>query len=872
MSHEILYTSAPRLLKPGMTGYGTVVSTRGISSHLADKLESLSGYRWAFEQGDPQARLNPVCHSHVVIAVAGQKYHVLSRVADYGADYSGRSNKIAHHVALSESELTPGGPGWVLKAPGFCEARWDEQLKVIDAGRQPTRSVRDSADYSVWKRVMGDAGWAGALAETVGSTDRRAVHMIFPLGTDTLGLVEESLNLLPHRDRWNVSFSTYYNVLPASVDCHWRFVLDGTPEATNLRRQPHQRIIDLCRPLGPPIGGELVQHAKDGWQPAFGPPPHAPVMAAVQPQSTAAVSQPRPAAPAASPIRVDADVPEQTGPAYSPPLPSRYSASNSGSRPPVKSGWRMPLWATLLLCLLIAAGAGGVGFWQGQRSATPEIAKAPSTVQTEKELRGQLPESQENREENNLPTPATPPSAPAIPTVAPVPAVSSVDPPAPATDVPEVPTDPGAGVAVDPPRDAKEMQLDKPSNGGQLENTSKDKEIPGPNISSSNTWNHEHILADGVQKFSPEFFGATTLLESGKDFELENVSLTEWKVMSSSKVAPLAILRLQSNKVTLQWKEIDNNKEEYDVFRRCLVRLESGKKPFRLSKPVEIEGPAMFSAEMKNGFPLSGTADPELVFPSASVGKWRLSNMPDNKYSILNKDLVSTFGKLTNDPVKLTIGCEDDKQIAELRLEFKHADSRDTTSLRSTVEVQLWASFPVDTEKPECEYWLEGARNSAGNKHTLDGITKSMELLATKTSIAEKALVFAKLRWKDDGTLAKEGDGEAFELKELSKKLSRNSDEFSQLNLLLDGKDKNLPMVPGKGFLVASMQEKLKQFKIQNALLDKQIAWRKSMDELTGLLKSTATFSFDVWYDCPVGEENPRQVTLGTVTTKSPSR
>ncbi|MFO1004648.1 MAG: hypothetical protein U0929_01715 [Planctomycetaceae bacterium] len=265
MSHEILYTSAPKLLKAGVSGYGTVISTRGISSHLAEKLEGLSGYRWAFEQGDSKARLNPVCHSHVIITVAGQRYHVLSRVSDYGADYSGRSNK-THHVALSATELTAGGPAWLLKSTGFCESTWDQQTRVIETGRQPTRSVRSSADYSSWKSATGDAGWAERQRLRC---RKNAVHVIFPLGMDTLSLVEEALNLLPHRERWKVSFSTYYNSLPASIDCLWRFVLDGTPEAANLRRQPHQTVIDLCSKLGLPAGGELIERAREGWQPTL---------------------------------------------------------------------------------------------------------------------------------------------------------------------------------------------------------------------------------------------------------------------------------------------------------------------------------------------------------------------------------------------------------------------------------------------------------------------------------------------------------------------------------------------------------------------------------------------------------------------------
>ncbi len=100
MSQELLYTSAPRGLKPGSSGFCTVASTQGMAAPLASALESLSAYRHVFRPGDPQVHRNPIAYSHVRLNAGGRTYCVLSRVADYGQDYSGRTNKLAHHVAL----------------------------------------------------------------------------------------------------------------------------------------------------------------------------------------------------------------------------------------------------------------------------------------------------------------------------------------------------------------------------------------------------------------------------------------------------------------------------------------------------------------------------------------------------------------------------------------------------------------------------------------------------------------------------------------------------------------------------------------------------------------------------------------------------
>ena len=60
MIEEIIYTSAAKGLKQGSRGFCTVVSTAGMGANMAERLESMSGYRHAFPLNDPKAVLNPV--------------------------------------------------------------------------------------------------------------------------------------------------------------------------------------------------------------------------------------------------------------------------------------------------------------------------------------------------------------------------------------------------------------------------------------------------------------------------------------------------------------------------------------------------------------------------------------------------------------------------------------------------------------------------------------------------------------------------------------------------------------------------------------------------------------------------------------------
>lgn len=285
MSHEILYTSAPQGLKPGSRGFCTVVSTAGMAKNLAERLESLSGYRHAFLPHSVHASLNPVNFSHLIVTVGGRQYHVLSRVADAGLDYTQRSNKLAHHVALTAEELPECGPAALLQSPGFCQTAWDGRTRILPAGRQPCgaagveqdengRPIRPAASPGkglhpdgpclAWEQVAGDAGWAGVLAGSALDPQAAPVSIIFTPETPTLALVAEALALLPPERRWQVTFSTYFTRLPAGVDCQWRFLLADSPEARAVRRNPHARRIDLCRPLGSPPPGQFVDAARTG--------------------------------------------------------------------------------------------------------------------------------------------------------------------------------------------------------------------------------------------------------------------------------------------------------------------------------------------------------------------------------------------------------------------------------------------------------------------------------------------------------------------------------------------------------------------------------------------------------------------------------
>jgi hypothetical protein len=261
MSQEIIYTSAPRGLKIGSKGFCTVASTRNMAKPLAERLEALSGYRHLFPPGDLR---NPVTYSHIILTIAGKRYHVLSRVADAGYDYSQRSNKIAHHVALTEQETVSAGPAWLLSQPAFMASIWSREPSFFESGRVPPSGLLEPAVCETWQNVAGDAGWAGVLAETVLSSDQNEVYLIYNEAMDVLRLILEAQALLPESSRWLATFTTNYTKLPPNVECRWRCVLEGSDEAAQIQRLRHVMVLDLSKPIGQPTLSAAVDAARNG--------------------------------------------------------------------------------------------------------------------------------------------------------------------------------------------------------------------------------------------------------------------------------------------------------------------------------------------------------------------------------------------------------------------------------------------------------------------------------------------------------------------------------------------------------------------------------------------------------------------------------
>lgn len=263
MNAELLYTSAPHGLKQGSRGFCTVLSTVGMPLNLATKLESLSGYRHLYPSGTPDASKNPVSFSHLRFTVGGRQISVLSRISDYGLDYSQRTNKLAHHIVV-DGPMPACGPAALLAESGVMRDHWDGQcVNVPSAPALPALSAEPGV-CRTWESITGDAGWGGVVANAWLSSSPRPVFILFgeDQSTELLVLIHESLALLPSNKRWQATFGTYVTTLPPDVECRVRCVVSGSDEAR--MASARGTVIDLTSPLGQAASSDAVDAARKG--------------------------------------------------------------------------------------------------------------------------------------------------------------------------------------------------------------------------------------------------------------------------------------------------------------------------------------------------------------------------------------------------------------------------------------------------------------------------------------------------------------------------------------------------------------------------------------------------------------------------------
>ena len=250
MQHELIYTSVPKGLLHGSSGFCTVACTPEIPPNLEALLRQLSAYRHLAPPGSPS---NPVVYSHLIARLGERDCHILSRVADAGFDYTHRTNKLAHHLALDAgSPLLPRtDPFALFLGEKFFLKEWNREPTLLSPDRPIPVGTLRARPARTWEALTGDAGHAGLLAAAFEA--QRPVCLSASCETPFLTLFAEAASLLPADKRWQVTFCTFFTKYPPNVRCSWRAVVTGSAEESAARTVPHQLFLSIHR------GGDRVE-------------------------------------------------------------------------------------------------------------------------------------------------------------------------------------------------------------------------------------------------------------------------------------------------------------------------------------------------------------------------------------------------------------------------------------------------------------------------------------------------------------------------------------------------------------------------------------------------------------------------------------
>jgi hypothetical protein len=293
MAWQLIYSSAPRLLDAGLTGFGTVARHRAIPPLVVKAIERIS--QFARLPGYPVDR---IIFCHRTLTVGGARFHVLSRLRDAGSDYSGRTNHIAHHLVVSAQEAAQLPPGSATPADILLQMAW---LDRWDAGPEwlhddslvpLQRFVRADSTDRAWEALSGNPSNCWLL---VNGRTARSACLIHPTGTDPLPLIAASQHAQPTTDAWQSAFTTALQPTDEAQEFRWISIAADSP-----LRGPME---SSGRPL------------LDLTNPASLPPPELP---------------PAPAAPSAAVPSQPATSAPLPGNRYTPPPPTTRTASPPG--------------------------------------------------------------------------------------------------------------------------------------------------------------------------------------------------------------------------------------------------------------------------------------------------------------------------------------------------------------------------------------------------------------------------------------------------------------------------------------------------------------------------------------------------------------
>ncbi len=253
MAWQLIYTSAPRLLEAGRTGFGTVARHRGVGELVAGAVERVSQFARL-----PGLGARRVIHSHRILTVGASQVHVFSCIRDAGSDYTGRTNHIAHHLIAEAREVQAAIDAGITPADVLSQMKWrlawNEPPRFFEPAEEiPLTSLRARAFGSAWERLTGRADLSALPRQTP------RCFVILPGETEALPLFQESLSSMGTQ-AMQVTFTTHLEPTDDPAEFRWVALNASSP----LRQQADgsaRTVLDLTQPQTWPKLGTTVSSA-----------------------------------------------------------------------------------------------------------------------------------------------------------------------------------------------------------------------------------------------------------------------------------------------------------------------------------------------------------------------------------------------------------------------------------------------------------------------------------------------------------------------------------------------------------------------------------------------------------------------------------
>ncbi len=155
MAYQLIYTSYPRSLVMGRTGFSTVARSRNMPEKLAAAVERCGVY----DIGSGEV------FSHRIIFYAGEDWHVLTRMKDSGVDYTNRNNYIAHHLVIRNAEVASlANPAEILAQWSGWISKWKREPEFIEdvVNLEDIKPI-NTLPAKTWKEYFGSPSKAALL-------------------------------------------------------------------------------------------------------------------------------------------------------------------------------------------------------------------------------------------------------------------------------------------------------------------------------------------------------------------------------------------------------------------------------------------------------------------------------------------------------------------------------------------------------------------------------------------------------------------------------------------------------------------------------------------------------------------------------------